>query len=273
MIKNLLAPHLVAAFPGEVSEDGTTPYTKYFEPSDDVVDFYADDALLHTIAIGNYNTGADPETAMDGIILENAILDSFTMTFNNNDRGIARLGRWSGTWVGNEMNFEQNFDNASTAFSNWAAAPTTGFYNEAALGFAFSITLGSDAYNSVCWKSFSITVNNNVTSECKTAGGKANNYLIMPEITFTVDLPYNSGTYTILKNFQDGEDVNNLLFLSGDGSSDGHLKIYNTEGVLTANPFEYNGEYQAIRLQGKLLRPAAGWSSLITMADAVDWSY
>lgn len=260
--KAVLAPHLTAFFQN-VSEGATTPFTKSFDIASSVLDFATNEGYLHTIAMYNYDGG---ESA-DGAILENALLDTFTFEIMPNNRGVARLANISGTWVGNEMNLEQNLT------GTWVAMPTTGFYNTSSDVFSLStLTVGATNLASTPYRRFLFSGNNNVSSDVKTTGGKANNYKISPVVTVEVDLPYDSTTYKLLKHYQSGDNVE-IAFQNGVGTADGHIRFYNEHAVLTGNPFVYEGDYQAIRLPIEFYAPATLNSPMCKMSDAIDWAY
>lgn len=269
--KSLLAPHLYAAFQN-VTEGATTPYPKDFSPPDSVVDFANDEGIVFSVAVSNYDDGS---TNGDGIILENAIIDQLTFSINPLAQGIDKLMQMSGTWVGNETNHQTFF---TSDHANWVAMPTSGFYNTNSLSFYINtLSIGSEnltqsAAGLTCFRNYQFTINNNVSVDCPTTGGKANQYKIMPVIDHILDIPYNSSTYKTLKSFKDGDNIN-FEIQNGSGDADGTINIATTKGYLTAPPHEFRDGYHALRLQWRSIRPTAGWDNVVEMADTIDWTW
>ena len=259
--KSLLADHLVAAFQ-KVSEAAITPYAKNIDPINAFLDFNADAGYVYSLALS-----PSGDTANDGIILENAVIDSLELTVDNLANGVSRLVNLNVTWKGNEMNFGQNLSGI------WVAQPTTGYLNDSTLGFTLNVTIDALALTAVCWKRFTMRLVNNWDSDCKTTGGKANNYNIArPELTFEIDIPYTSSNFAILGHYKAGNSVL-VNFYNGTGDADGTLNINSTKGTLTANPYQPDGDKSAIRLVVRAEEPSAGYSSLIQWTDSIDGAY
>ena len=93
-----LAPHIVGALLGAVTEDATTPYSKSIVCGGltGAIDFTANGAELVTLS------KTDKASADDGIILEDAIISELNLEWDFNAQGIARLMQMSGTWIGSE---------------------------------------------------------------------------------------------------------------------------------------------------------------------------
>lgn len=265
MVKNISA-HLSAALLG-VSESATTPYRKSFTPADTVLDFFADttgDGYLYTIA-GDALSGSG-----DGFLLKNAILNTYTLSFNNTGSGNERLATESGQWIGNELNLEQ------TLSGSFSSILTTGFLNNnASTADAFILNLTSanmGALTNVCWRNFTLTINNNVTSDCYSYG-LAKSYKRTPEINITIDIPYNSDTYYALSDFKEGNYFD-VEFKNTKGVSVlGDFAINSNYSVLTTNPYVYEGDYIAIRLELAVKKPSAGWAALVELNDEIDWAF
>lgn len=259
--KALLADHLVAAFQ-KVTEAETPPYTKQISPVNAFVDFANNSGYLWTLA---FTPSGD--AVADSILLKNALLDSFEFSIDNLANGHKQLAQIACTWKGNEITFDNNLS------GTLIAAPTSGFFNTANLGFTLDLTIGSDAFAASCWRRFSMKMVNNVFNLCPTTGGKANQYGLNPELTFTIDIPYTSSNYVILGNYKSGDNVNVNLY-NGVGTSDGELNINFPNGILTRDPFTYEGDYSAMRLEIKAQAPTAGFStSAIKFTDSIDGGY
>jgi len=256
-----IAPHIVGAFLS-TSENASTPFIKSFTCAGltSVVDFNGDDVKLHTIAMD------DKASLDDGILLENAILDNITFSWDFIANGIARLLHIRGKWVGNEMNFEQTTDGTWTT-TTFAPMNSTDTY-----------TLGTFDVDGVDWKDetirrYEFTVNNNVTTNASTTIGKANNFDIAPVYSARVFLDYNTLTEKGLKDFQDGAQVDIAISSSIGASTDGHFNIDAVNGIIQGQPFEYNGDFAAIGLN--IIYHSANAASPVTgfIVDTVDWGY
>lgn len=259
--KALLADHLVAAFQ-KVTEAATTPYAKNIDPINAFLDFAGDDGYVYTLALS-----PSGNAIQDAITLENAVIDSLELTVDNLANGVEQLAKLNVTWKGNEMNFDGN------ANGTWVAQPTTGYLNTSTLTFTLNLTIASDSFNGACWKRFTMRLNNNIGSDCKTTGGKANNYNIMsPELTFEIDIPYTSDNFTILDAYKAGDNIA-VNFYNGTGDADGTLNINSTHGTLTANPYSPDNDKSAMRLVVRAEQPSAGYSSLIQWTDSIDGAY
>ena len=270
--KATMAPFLVGAFQA-VTEADTTPYEKTITCGGltGPIDFAANAGFLHTIAI---RQGA---SADDGVILENAIIQNLNIAWDLNARGVARLVNMSGAWVGNELNYEQDATTAD-AWANETIAQTGFFNNTDTWGTTFSsalLTIGGVIYATECVRKVELQVNNNVTSNCKTTGGKANQYDLSPEYKMIVTLDYNSATEKILKDFQVGE-LSNTMFWSNDptdAGGDGKWSITSTNMVLVSPPKIYNGDFLGIQLDLRCVSYGAATPLTMYYTDTVHWTY
>ena len=264
-----LTPHFVGALQ-IVTEAVLTPFAKDMYPADTIIDFAADGGRIHTIAAYTYDSGAGNR---DGVILENAIIDNLTFTVDANAVGISRLARISGAWIGNKLNYDQALGGAA-----FVALPATPDYfpnsvitaNET---WVLNLVINGVTYSATAFRRFEFAINNNVYSDIKVAGGKANNYKMNPEIIYTIDLPYNTTTHRIFDGYMAGGNVA-MDFGNGTGDAGGTIKFDTENGVLISNPQVYEGDYKAIRIQFKALRPSAGWNAQeVGLCDSVDWGY
>lgn len=259
--QKLFAPHLVAAMQA-VTEGATTPYDKAFVMQLTApLDFAADAGYLHTVA---FDIGA---SADDGVILENAILDTLSIDFDLNAKGIARYGRISGTWVGNEMNFEQTLN------GSWVAIPTAAYYANTDVFTASTFTINGVDYSAQCIRSFGLTINNNVSIPCQTAG-KAAQYRTSPMVTFRIGLEsYNLTTEKILQSYQ-RKDAVVLTFKNGvSADTDGELGFVIAAGQLTGNPYNYDGDYVGLTLEAEATKTSGSPLLQVNQTDTVDWGY
>ena len=262
-----LAPHFVGALQN-ITEAVLTPFDKDMKPADTIIDFAANSGRLHTVAI--YGGDLVPS---DSVILENAIIDNLTFTVDANAIGISRLARISGAWIGNELNYNQNL--SAAGFTALPATPTY-FPNSALTAnetWVLNLVINGVTYSATAFRRFEFAINNNVYSDIKTTGGKANNYKMNPEIIYTIDLPYNSTTLKIFDGYMAGGNVA-MDFGNGTGDIGSSIKFDTENGVLISNPQVYEGDYKAIRIQFKALRPSAGWNAQeVGLCDTVDWGY
>ena len=262
-----LAPHLAGAFQSVTESASVDTYDKDFTPADTVLDFSNDDGVLHTIAVSHI-------AASDGVILENALIDELTLSVDNTASGIGQVMQMSGTWVGNEMNTEQNLSGATFSALPSTFVLLTDHTNTNNATWTLNMTIGEDTFSDVCWRRFECRINNNVTSDCKKTNGKPGNYRIAPEIMYTIDIPYNDSTYTVFRDYQQGS---NVAFDFGNGaatSTVGQIKFDGENGIITENPNVYDGDYLAVRVTFKALRPSAGWNAAyVGFVDGVDWTY
>lgn len=254
--RKALAPHLVAALQS-VTENPSTPYQKTIVPAFDaaIIDFPTG-GYTHTIATDNLG-------AADGVILENAVLDSLTITVEPNAQGIARLAKISGTWIGNEMNHAQNLS------GTWVAESLANFYND---DVALTLTASIGSLTNYCWKRYTLTINNSVTSDCKVAG-KANNYKFSPSITTSITLPYTEDTIDFLAARKAGTVGNIVLATTTSSGTAGHLSI-TSYGRITVTPHGTDGAYETIEvtIQNEV-NTIAGQSLSVVIADATDRNY
>lgn len=260
--KETLAKHLVAAFQA-VTEAGTTPYKKQFKPADSVLDWANNEGFLHTVA---YNPGI----AAYGQILENALLDEFNLMINPMASGIDRNMKTSGVWVGNELGHDKTFS------GTWTNPAANTLYNTTANGFEsdLNLVIGGTTLTDICFKNFEMRWKANIQNRCATVGGKANNYRWAPTLTFVIDLEYNSATAPLIAAYSAGSNCYISAFTNGVAdTADGGMTIATTKGELTSDVMRYEGEYLAVRLEFKALRPTAGWGDIVVMSDAIDGGY
>jgi hypothetical protein len=247
--------------------EGAAPgFKKLFLPMSDFtngasVNYGADEGNTYGIAQGNYNDGA---SVGDGTILSCAIIDELSFDIDFDANGINHLLQASVKWVGNQMVADQYFD------GDWVDPVSTGRLS----GFALNtLTVDGVSYSGVCPKKINIKFKNNVTAACTTT--KANDYDTQFSMITTITLIANEtsigafGKYT--NGFINGSPVNVAFNISnGTDTSLGVLSFKNTYGELMSSPFVTNGDKTEVNLVIEALRPAAGWSEVVTLADGVD---
>lgn len=258
---NLLAIHLSAFFQN-LTEAETTPYAKSVKPELDSPDFYNDEGILHSIAFSPLNA-VDGNIA-DGQILENALLNTLTISYSPAGIGKDSLLKMNGEWIGRKVTPGQDFS------GTWVAMPTTGLLSDFGLT---ALTIGATDLANICLRNAEFSFNNNVTVDCISSDGYAKSYRIQPEMTATFDVPYNSTSMSVLASHKAGSNVA-FTFANGDPTQSGKFQIAVTKGVLMENPLVINADYYALRLVVKILKPsAADFSNICSFADAKEWNY
>src|SRR5574338_559042 len=226
---NTLVPHLVGALQGDTEgTSGEDNIVSGFTAG--TIDFAAGGGYLHTIACKN---GA---SADDGWILENAVIDTLNLTWDFNAKGVARLVQMDGTWVGNEMNFDQ------TLSGTWISTTLTPLNNADSFSFT-TLSIDSVDLKAQCIRRVTLSINNNVTSNCSTTSGKANQYDFNPEITWTIIMDHNNATEKLMGDFQAGAAVSLVLASSTAAGNTGYLTITTATCRIIAPPQAYNGDF------------------------------
>ena len=259
---NTLAPHLIGALQA-VTEDAGTPFGKVIISGfrAGTIDFAAGGGHLHTLAI------KQKASADDGTILENAVIDNLSLTFDFIAKGVARLVNMSGSWVGNEMNFEQ------TLSGTWLAPAIKPLNKTDTFSFN-TFTVDSVDWSAQCVRRMVFNINNSVTSNCATTVGKPNQYDFTPEITWNIILDHNAVTEKLMGDFQAGAAVdidfyNDLMA----GYADSGLEIDTPYCRVMAPPMVYNGDFLGYSIQCRAYQSSTVSPVTITMQDTLDWGY
>jgi hypothetical protein len=267
--KATMAPFLVSALQA-CSEAVGTPFEKTITAGGltSTIDFAGNEGYLFTLAI---DQGA---SADDGVIVENAIIDTLNIVWDLNARGVARLVSMSGTFKGNTVKYEQTLNGTWTNLT----IVQTGFFNNTDLwGVTHStpiFTVGGVDYSAECIRRVEVQINNNVTSNCRAVGGKANQYDIAPEYKVIVSLDYNDTTEKMLYDFAQG--VTALMAWSNDAAdagTDGKWSFNFPSLRLMSPPKQYNGDYIGINLEMKCFSAAAATPLAIYYTDTVDYGF
>ena len=244
----------------------TTPFQKtirhlgYSEVPDFTVVADATDPTLLTIA------GYGNSITTDGWRLKNAILNTLGFTIDFNARGVARLAQVSGQFIGTAITTNESL-NGATFTDDY----TSYWYNQSGK-FTFGIT-GPATISDICIKRFSLNINNNVFSDCRTTDGESNNYKINPELTCEVVIPYNAANYVLFDDIQLGTETTFTLTSSITSGTTGHLQIITKGRLISATPVGDANGYQEMTLQMRLEKPASGDALYIVLADAKERNY
>lgn len=254
------------AFQEGTFDDVATGKLKQFKPADGVLDFAGDsDGFLASIVIETDIGG----TEFSDIILNSCVLNTLTYTFDNAGSGEARLLKVSGQFIG-KTSYVGKYTGTTTA-------PETQMYNDGSSdndGFTLDLIIGSETISDMCWRRASVTINNNITSDCFASTGFANNLKrVNPTIEWNIDIPYNTSTNMLTDSFTDGDVITKAEIYNGHaGTVVPHLKLACNSGYLTENPANANeGDYVANSLVFQQFVPAAGWAVVVELADDADY--
>jgi len=197
------------------------------------------------------------QTDVGGTVLNDAILNTLSLALNVNNQGIARFLQVSGEFVG--AGLVENFDSTSVTFPGSAPAITT--YNNAT---PFTLTLAGTVSYSGCFKTYGLTINNSVSSDCRTTGGRPNNWRISPEYMVDFTIPCNDTTDTLAGGLLAGTEQT-ITLSTGTSLSPGYLNIVakgalvgNLERVIENNVWVYKGQL-------KCEKPSSGNSLAVTV--------
>lgn len=253
-----LAPHLMGALQAGSDNAGEYDFVSGFTAGP--IDFNGGGGFLHTLAI---NQGA---SADDGIILENAVIDNLSLTFDFIQKGIARLVGITGTWVGNEMNFEQ------TLSGTWVSTTMTPLNNTDVFSFN-TFTSDSVDWSALCVRRMVFNINNNVTSNCATTAGKPNQYDFSPVYGWTVVLDHNSTTEKMMGDFQAGAAVDINMKNSITPGQAGFLTIDTPYCRIAGNPYTYNGDFLGYAIPLEAFQSSTTSPVTILLFDGLTWGY
>jgi len=189
---------------------------------------------------------------------DDCILNSLTLALNVNNQGIARFLNVSGEFACAKIAEDAN----GSGFS-FPTAPAITTYNNAS---PFTFTLAGSASYTGCFKSFQLNINNNVTSDCRTTGGRVNNYRISPEYMVDFTIPVNETTDILAGGLLAGTEQT-ITLSTGTTQTLGYLNIV-AKGALTGdvkrmienNVWVYKGQL-------KCELPSSGNSLTVTMCS------
>jgi len=255
-----------------VAEAATTPYLKTMTCGGIAapIDFAAGSGILHTLAL----VQGDGD---DGVILSDAIIQNLNIVWDLNARGVARLVNMSGAWVGRLLEYEQTIVDA-----NWAntTIAQSGFFNNTdtwTLTGAGALTIDEVDYSAECVRRVELQINNNVTSNCKTTGGKAAQYDTAPEYKFIVTLDYNATTEKLLLDYTSGETATVIWTNDSAGATtDGMWTVGITSGAtgkLMSPPKIYNGDFIGIQLEIRAYSTGGNSPLTVLYTDTLDYGY
>ncbi|MBW7889560.1 MAG: hypothetical protein H3C48_00720 [Chitinophagaceae bacterium] len=251
--------------------------TDYTVPNPDnyqqVFTFFAKDSLPDFTnpyePEGNSNPNVSPPLAIIAIdetgttgselvdVYSDCIVDTLDFSVNPNAQGTARFAQVDCTFA---AGYHDGYP-TSGDFTFPTPPAVVPYNNQNA--FAFSIT---DAITySGCFKEFRLTINNNVTSDCKTTGGRPTNLRVSPEAQIEFSLPYNSTTQALKNKFVEGTEAT-IKLSTGTTGQLGFLEI---EGKGALINLETAIENNVWVLKGTLKceQPASGEALKVTMCS------
>lgn len=255
-----LALYFVAALQ-KVTEINSTPFQKVITPLalTTVPNFVSSNvstgAYLYTLI--HHSTGIN-----DAVRMGTAIIDQLNFVVDFLANGVARYAQINGQWVGTTIN--ENGDPGGT----WTNDSGVNYYNS---GTKMQVNIaGAITASDICVRNYQLSINNNVTSDCKTTGGQANNFKIAPTYQVTLDIPYNSATYLLLEDYLVGTETT-ITLTTGTTGQAGFLEIV-AKGRIAESPLSYSGDYRSNNLVLNV-EQSSGSALTVTMADAVDRNY
>ena len=256
---------LLAMLFHSATEDASTPFEKVFTYAGTagLPDWSGNEGYLFTTAI------RQQASADDGVILQNCAVQTLNLVWDLNQRGVARCLNYNGSLISNYIAYEQTLNGTWTN----ATPSQAGFYNLDDTWAFSTFTIDSVSYTGHKPKRVEIQFNNNIFSDEKTTGGKANQYKWRPEINLMIRLPYNSATEKILMDYTDGARVQTTWANDVTPGLDGYFQIGMPYGVLQSPPKIYDGDYLAVDLNIQVLSAAGATPITIDMVDTIDWAF
>lgn len=180
--------------------------------------------------------------------LNDCILNSLNLTLNVNNQGIARFLNISGEFVAGSIT-----ENANSGDSTFPAAHSLTTFNNAT---AFTFSLAGTVSYTGCFKTWGLSINNNVTSDCRTTGGRVNNYRISPEYMVDFTIPCNDTTDILVSGLLAGTEQT-ITLSTGTTQTLGYLNIVakgaltgNLERVIENNVWVYKGQLKCEKSSG-----------------------
>jgi hypothetical protein len=239
----------------------TPGWQKTITPADAVLDMRGNSegylASIHQFTI----TG-------DANNLHNAIMNNITLTILNNGVGEARLGRLSGQ-------FMSAVGLTGGATASGYTAPETYTFNEGNVAndaFTLDLNIGALALPDFCWRQITISITNNIFSDCLSENAPNNIKRATPEITVQLDIPKTSTTPGVVESLQDGDLITLELYNGYADTVPNHFKFEIEAGFITDTPQATEGDYQSWSIPIMVKRPTAGWvNPVFTIADATEW--
>ena len=157
---------------------------------------------------------------------DDCTINTLTLSLNVNNQGIARFLNLSGEWVAAKIAEDAN----GTGFTFPEKLPELTTYNNAS---AFTFSLAGTVSYSGAFKTFNLTINNNVTSDVRTTGGRVNNFRISPEYMVDFTIPCNETTDVLAGGLLAGTEQT-VTLSTGTTQNLGYLNIV-AKGALVGN--------------------------------------
>jgi hypothetical protein len=213
-----------------------------FTPNGSVLDFTDNEGYVFSVA--GYRAG----NTTDGYQIFSAILNTFSWSINNNAQDVERIAKMTAQWMGGGMlvNTPIVSLNASVLQDDLIGS-VLDTDNE----FTLDITTPSTgALTDVCWYDWAQNYNGGVTSDCFVGAGAVPNNLKRDglENSFTVRMPYNTSTLTLLSDYASSNNIALRFRNQYTDSEVGHVDFNIANAIATAEPLGVNGNYFGIDL-------------------------
>ncbi len=205
-------------------------------------------------------------SADDGTLLQYGIMDSLTMTFDFNAKGVGRLMGINGTMAFRSVAYDQTL---SGTFVDLALSP----FGNTELFSLTTFTSDSVDLSSVCVRRIEITIQNSVVSNCASTGGEANQYDVTPVITASVTVDHNTLTEKLRNDFKNGATVNIKLASSLTSTADGYFEIAMPVCKMTAEPMVYNGDFYGYTLPLEAYQNGSTSKVTAKIVSALAWAF
>ena len=246
-----------------VTEDATTPYNKLYNCTglSGTLDFNGDAGPLFTLGYDRKGS------ADDGVLLKTAILDTFGISLDINQRGQSRDLKFNAKFVGGSYADEQTLNGTWTNTSGITSiAPDSNWTNQ-------TFTVDSVDYSGQCMLNWSLNINNRV-SKINATSGSACQFFIMPEYTSRILILRNDTTEKISGDLADNATVAQTFGNDALAAyTDGKFTFAAAHGVLISHADTTYNDYAALELNIRWESASAATPFSINWCDTIDWGY
>lgn len=206
-------------------------------------------------------------SADDGALMQNGIMDSLTLTFDFNQKGVGRLLNLSGTMAFKSVSYDQTL---TGTFVDLALSP----FGNTELFSLTTFTSDSVDLSGVCVRRIEITFNLNVVSNCSTTGGAANQYDCTPSVMVNLVVDHNTLTEKIRNDFKNGATVAIKIASSLTSTADGYLSIEAPVCKMVSEPSVYNGEFYGYNMQMEAYQKSSTTSRVTAkIVSSLAWDF
>lgn len=205
-------------------------------------------------------------SADDGVLLQNGIMDSLTLTIDFPSKGIGRLASISGTMAFKSVAFDQTL---TGTFVETTMTP----YNNSDLFAVKTFTSDSVDLSTLCIRRIEITINNNVTSNCATTAGAANQYDCSPTYLINIIVDHTDLTEKLRNDFKLGATVDFNISNGADGTVAGYLEIDAPYCKMISEPSVYNGDFYGYSLQLEAYQNSTTSPLTFIIHSVLNWAF